>query len=149
MTLSIDTSLLVAAERGHSEAIAIFREWDAKGWVGFVSSVALSEWLVGVEAVRDDAKRAKARRFYDTYLSTLPVHPLTEEDAIVYGQSIGRLRAKGTTVDFADGLIGCQALRYGVPVATYNVRHFAQIPGLEVVSPNEKAPDDDVEGQKD
>jgi len=122
--------------------------WQSQGVALFVSSITLAEWLQGAQAVKDAGKRARARRFYDDVLGRLPVQPLTESDAIEYGRAVGELRAKGITIDFADGLIGCQALQRGDAVATLNTAHFSLIPGLEVVSPNEKAPGDDAEGSK-
>jgi hypothetical protein len=50
VTLSIDTSLLVAAERGDHETVATFRERHAKGWVGLVSPVYLERWSVDPSA---------------------------------------------------------------------------------------------------
>ncbi|MEI6340877.1 MAG: PIN domain-containing protein [Verrucomicrobiota bacterium] len=149
MQVSIDTSLLIAIERGDRQAIAAFKSWHAKGWTGFVCSVALAEWLQGAHAVKDPVKKARADRFYDQHLSTLPVRSLSEQDAVVFGKTVGALRAHGKAVGFADGLIGCQALQYGVPVATYNVADFSVIPGLEIIDPNEKAPDvEDAKGQE-
>jgi len=74
------------------------------------------------------------------------VHAFTEADAFTFGLTAGQMRAQEKTIDFADGLIGCQALQSGVAIATLNASHFSLIPGLEVVSPNEKAPDDDAGG---
>jgi predicted nucleic acid-binding protein len=36
-------------------------------------------------------------------------------------------------IAFEDLAIGCTALQFGFGVATLNLRHFSQIPGLNVV----------------
>jgi tRNA(fMet)-specific endonuclease VapC len=145
MLISIDTSILIHAERGDEAVMAALEARAASGQF-VVSSVALAEWLQGASAVKDAGKRVRARRFYDSVLSRIAVQPFTAEDAIEFGRTCGELRAKGVTVEFADGLIACQALRLGVAVMTSNVSDFSKIPGLEMVHPNEKAPD--TEGQE-
>jgi tRNA(fMet)-specific endonuclease VapC len=145
MLISIDTSILIHAERGDKAAMAALEARSAFGQF-VVSSVALAEWLQGASAVKDAGKRIRARRFYDLVLSRIAVQPFTAEDAIEFGRTCGELRTKGVTVDFADGLIACQALRLGVAVLTSNVSDFSRIPGLEIVHPNEKGPN--VEGAK-
>jgi predicted nucleic acid-binding protein len=44
----------------------------------------------------------------------------------------GQQEAKGIRVSFEDLLIGSTALHLNYSVATFNVRHFQQIPGLSV-----------------
>lgn len=148
MILSIDTSVLVAAERGDARALASFAAWGTDSTL-VLSSIALAEWMRGSIAVKDPGKRARARRFYEDVLRHLAVQPFSEEDAIEFGRTLGELQAKGVTVDFADGLIASQALNAGIPVATFNVAHFSKIPGLQVVDPNEKAPGGDAGGRGD
>jgi predicted nucleic acid-binding protein len=148
MLISIDTSILIHAERGDEATMAALEARSASGKI-VVSSVALAEWLHGASAVKDAGRRVRARRFYDLVLSRIAVQPFTADDAIEFGRTCGELRAKGVTVDFADGLIACQALRLGVAVLTSNGSDFSKIPGLEVVDPKAKAPDvEDAEGQE-
>ena len=49
------------------------------------------------------------------------------------GASEGDLAAQGATTAFEDLLIAATALQLGFGVVTANVRHFEQIPGLQVV----------------
>ncbi len=143
-SLSIDTSVLIAAERGDQSALEIL-----SGVSVFVCSVVVAEWWVGVHALRgDDAKKAKLMRFHQEIIRHIPVHPFTVDDAPTFGQSVGTMQTKGKKLGFPDAAIGSQALRYGVPMATYNAADFRMIPGLEVWDPNEKAPAGDGEGHE-
>jgi tRNA(fMet)-specific endonuclease VapC len=62
------------------------------------------------------------------------VHPVSLAVAQLAGRIEGEQAAMGITIDFEDLLIGATALNLGFDVATINVKHFQQIPGLKVVA---------------
>ena len=62
------------------------------------------------------------------------VHPISLAIAQLAGRIEGEQAAKGVTIDFEDLVIGATALHIGFGVATINVRHFQNIPGLNVVA---------------
>ncbi|MBZ5505874.1 MAG: hypothetical protein LAO78_10340 [Acidobacteriia bacterium] len=45
----------------------------------------------------------------------------------------GQQKAKGIRIAFEDLLIGATALHLGYAVATFNLRHLQNIPGLSVI----------------
>jgi tRNA(fMet)-specific endonuclease VapC len=51
-----------------------------------------------------------------------------------YGRLLARMQASGTTIDTMDLLIGAAAVLDDVPLVTRNARHFAKVPGLQVVT---------------
>jgi len=62
----------------------------------------------------------------------MPVYPVTVTIALRAGQLDGQNQARGVKVPLADLLIGVTALELGYGIATANLRHFRQIPGLSV-----------------
>jgi hypothetical protein len=57
------------------------------------------------------------------------------EIAELAGRIEGEQAAAGVSIAFEDLLIGVTALYLGYAVATLNVRHFQNIPGLQVLQP--------------
>jgi len=65
------------------------------------------------------------------------IFPLVDVTPVVmdiFGALKADLRKNGTPVDDFDLLIGATALTLGYRVVTNNERHYAKIPGLEVVN---------------
>ena len=65
----------------------------------------------------------------------IPVLPLTDEAAFRASGVAQRLEAIGMKLPALDLLIAGTALVRNIPLLTRNVRHFARIPGLTVLSP--------------
>lgn len=66
-------------------------------------------------------------------LTALPVHPVSAAIALRAGQIDGQNQVRGVRLPLSDLLIGVTALELGYSVATGNVRHFQQVPGLSVI----------------
>jgi tRNA(fMet)-specific endonuclease VapC len=64
---------------------------------------------------------------------TLLVRCPDEAFAVHYGRMLARLGASGKSVDTMDALIATAALLDGAPLITRNTRHFAKVPGLQLV----------------
>jgi predicted nucleic acid-binding protein len=64
----------------------------------------------------------------------MAVYPLTLEIAQLARRIEGEQAARGIVVAFEDLVIGAAALHLGFGVATLNVRHFQQIPNLNVLT---------------
>ena len=62
------------------------------------------------------------------------VAPVTAAIAIRAGLWSGELSAKGLHPGLSDLLIASTAVELGYRVVTSNVRHFAMVPGLEIVT---------------
>jgi predicted nucleic acid-binding protein len=114
MGVILDSSLLIAGER---------------------RGESVREMLERVEAAcGTDADRARRHAFVEELLRTIAVHPLTLDVARLAGRIHGEQMDKGVIIDYADLIIGTTALHLGFDVATLNVRHFRNIPGLRVVT---------------
>lgn len=96
----------------------------------YTSCICVMELRHG--AARRDDGGALWHRIEDEILRRVEVLGVEAEDAIVAGDVMAHLNARGTPIDVEDVLIGATALRRALVVVTGNVRHFARIPGLVV-----------------
>lgn len=65
--------------------------------------------------------------------TAVPVYPVTSSLALRAGEIDGESQAKGIRVPLADLLIAVTALELGFKLGTLNLRHFQQVPGLDLV----------------
>ena len=135
MGLILDSSVLVAAEREGRNArqalTAIARE-IGETEVG-ISVVTLIELAHGAARADTPERRAIREQFIHEPLTAIPIHPVTVSLALRTGRLDGENRTRGTQISLADMLIAVTALELGFGVATANLRHFQQVPGLSVV----------------
>jgi tRNA(fMet)-specific endonuclease VapC len=66
-------------------------------------------------------------------LLTARTLPLDHAAALIAGEVYIRLRAIGLDIGIKDSLLAGICLRFGVPLATRNVRHFSRVEGLRLV----------------
>jgi predicted nucleic acid-binding protein len=129
----IDTSVLVAAERGRGDWEAVL---DAGVDLGNDEPVAMAaitaaELLHGVHRLRG-VRQARASRFVETLLAEIPVRPFDLAAARLHGMLSADLTARGIAVGPHDLLIAATAVALGYDVATRDMRSFARIKGLTV-----------------
>jgi len=126
MGLILDSSILIAGERrGETVKQVIERVRAARGD---------EELTHGIYRAKTDADRVRRRAFVEELCRDMIVHPLSLAIAQLAGRIEGEQAAKGVSIAVEDLVIGATALHLGFDVATLNVRHFQQIPGLNVVS---------------
>lgn len=131
MATLIDSSVLIAAERGRLE-------WDRVVAAHATEEVALaaitaSELLHGVHRAPSAKARTRRSAFVEQLLARLPIIPFDLLAARVHARVWAELAAKGMGVGTHDLLIGATALATGGRVATRDLRSFSRIPGLDVV----------------
>ena len=136
MGLILDSSVLIASERQGSNARQALAEIAvrAAGEDVAVSIITLIELAHGVARANTPERKATRQQFLNELMAALPVHPVTVPAALRAGQIDGENAAQGIRLALSDLLIGVTALELGYRVATANVRHFQQIPGLQVVT---------------
>lgn len=110
MGIILDTSLLIAAERG---------EWDIKAYIQGreekpfgLSVISVSELLHGVHWAASNKRRLK-------------------RSARIYAETWAQLLNKGIQVGAHDLMIASTAMSLGFSVASIDKRHFDKIEGLE------------------
>ena len=128
MGLLIDSSVLIAAERGTLD----LNEKLGKGLDNPVALAAISasELLHGVHRATSLNQRARRQAFVEQLLSALPVIPFDLVAARLHAELWARLAAKGIQVGAHDLLIAATAIAAGYGVATRDERSFPRIPGL-------------------
>lgn len=135
MGIILDSSILIAAERGSESVLQILkRVRAAHGEAEFgISAVTVVELAHGIYRAKTAADRIRRQAFTDELCRDLTVHAVTLEVAQLAGQIEGERANEGISIAFEDLLIGATALHLRYAVATLNDRHFRLIPGLSVV----------------
>lgn len=136
MGLILDSSIVIAAERrGDTPEQLVQQVIGAAGnQEAALSSVGLTELVHGIYRANSTQIQTRRRSFVDELRIGLTVYPYTAETAMLAGRIDGEQTAKGVIIPYADLLIGATALSLGFSILTANPRHFAQIPGLHVIS---------------
>lgn len=98
-----------------------------------LSVVTVAELVHGAYRAKTPEQQRGRLAFIERLCQDVPVHPVTLDIARLAGRIEGQQEAKGIRVSFEDLLIGTTALHLSYSVATFNVRHFQQIPDLSVV----------------
>lgn len=128
MGILIDSSSLIAAERGELDLDALLRK-DPDEEVA-ISAVSASELLHGIHRLKGGMKQARAERFVERLLDTLPVVPFDLDVSRVHARLGAELAAKGAAVGAHDLIIASTAVALDFDVATRDVRSYARIAGL-------------------
>jgi predicted nucleic acid-binding protein len=66
--------------------------------------------------------------------------PLDQAAALIAGEVYATLRASGLDIGVQDCLLASTCLRYDLPLATRNLRHFGRVEGLRLVDGTAGAP---------
>jgi tRNA(fMet)-specific endonuclease VapC len=136
MGLILDSSVVIAAERLGDTPEQLVQQViiTAGNQEAALSSVGLTELVHGIYRAISAQVQLRRRTFVDELRIALTVYPYTAETAMLAGRIDGEQTAKGVIIPYADLLIGATALSLGFSILTANARHFAQIPGLHVIS---------------
>ena len=125
----LDTDILIYSLKGEPVVLENFRKHAADPKA--VSVISYGELVFGAHcSQRVTENLAKAYRIKEIF----PIIEATPAIMDIFGALKAELRRNGTPVDDFDLLIGATALTIGYCVVTNNERHYAQIPGLEVVN---------------
>ena len=123
----IDSSVLVAAERGTVDLDSLLEEYEETGFA--VSAITASELLHGVHRVRSEDRRSRREAYVETLLSRIPVVAFD----LVSARTHARLASKGTPIGAHDLIIAATAMARGLEVVTKDERSFPRIPRLSLV----------------
>ena len=129
MEALVDTSVLIAAERGTLDLDALVESHEAESIA--IAAITASELLHGVHRLQG-VRRAHAELLVERLIALFPVVPFDLEVARVHATLSAELRSKGTPVGAHDLLIAATAVYTGSYVATRDLRSFPRIRGLDV-----------------
>ena len=130
MGILIDSSVLVAAERGHLNLDLLL---DAHGGEDVaVAAITASELLHGVHRLKG-ARRARSEAVVERLLGLLPVVDFDLAAARVHATLGAELAATGTPVGAHDLMIAATAVLLDYAVATRDLRSFPRIKGVKML----------------
>lgn len=130
MGILIDTSVLIAAERGQlslEPLLARLGDTDVA-----IAAITASELLHGVHRQRG-AGRARSEALVERLLDRLPVVEFGLPAARVHATLAADLASRGVAVGAHDLLIAATAVLLDDAVATRDLRSFQRIKGLSVL----------------
>lgn len=126
MDILIDSSVLIAAERGqlHLDKLLEAHPDDDVA----IAAIAVSELLHGVHRLANAVRRARTQTLVDQLLARLPVVPFDLDVARVHAMLSAELRSKGTAVGAHDLLSAATAVHLGAAAATRELRSLSEDP---------------------
>lgn len=97
-----------------------------------IAAITASELLHGVYRASAE-QRARREAFVETILAVVPVVDFDLLAARAHARLWAGLVMAGKDIGAHDRLVAATAISIGWRVATANLRHFGQIPGLDVI----------------
>lgn len=131
MGLMLDTNVFIFSER--SGTTIDFSQWEEHGDV-YISSITVSELLVGVHYANSDARKARRSAFVESVLGKVPVLGFDTEVARVHAGLFASLIKQGQMIGAHDLIIAATALFHGCAVLTNNTEEFVRVAGLDTIS---------------
>jgi tRNA(fMet)-specific endonuclease VapC len=125
----IDTSVIIAIERGHLDVAQIA---DSDEPVA-LAAITASELLHGVHRLKGAVARTRAERFVERLLDAVPVVSFDLGVARIHARLDAELSSAGASVGDADLMIAATAVYLDYRVATRDLRSFPKIKDLDVV----------------
>ena len=132
MAIILDADVIIGGEKG---------KLDLQGWLASraddqfeIAAITVAELWHGVERATG-SHRLKRQRYLEAIVGVLPVIPYTQQTAYEHARIWADADAQGKMMGFYDLIVAATALERGSQVATFNKRHFSQIPGLSIVEP--------------
>jgi tRNA(fMet)-specific endonuclease VapC len=131
MGMLIDSSILIAGERGQLDLEAAFNTYPDEDFA--LSAITASELLHGVHRAKSVAQRNRREAFVEGLLSRFPVFAFDLVTARLHARLSAELAAQGISIGLHDFIIATTAMAKGYRVATRDERSFPRIPGLSLL----------------
>jgi tRNA(fMet)-specific endonuclease VapC len=131
MGLILDTSILVANERGKFDLPGFLRQFPSTQ--PMIAAVTASELLHGVERAQDPVRRAWRDDQVERILDAVYVQPFDLAQARCHARIWADLEMRGLMIGAHDLQIAAAGLALGHDVATLNAREFQRVVGLRVL----------------
>jgi tRNA(fMet)-specific endonuclease VapC len=127
----VDTSILIAAERGQLDPKLLQAENDDEPLV--IAAITAAELLHGVHRAKSAAGRVRTGRNAERWIGLFTAVPFDLDVARIHAHVSADLATSGATVGAHDLIIAATALSLEYRIATRDLRSFPKIVGLEVV----------------
>jgi tRNA(fMet)-specific endonuclease VapC len=132
MAIILDADVIIGAEKGTFDLGSWFATHADEQFE--VAAITVAELWHGVERAAG-AHRRRRELYVKTILDRLAIIPYTESTALEHARIWATLESSGKMIGSYDLILAATALERGSAVATFNKRHFAQVPGLKVIDP--------------
>lgn len=132
MGLVLDSSVLIAAEKGQFEMEAFMEAQDPMESI-FITSISASELLHGVDRATPERK-SKKKALVETALKKAPILSFDLACARHHAKLWATLAAAGNIIGAHDMLIAAICLRFGHRLATLNEKEFSRVKNLELAN---------------
>jgi len=132
MALIIDADVIIRAERGLFD-LPVWLEMQADKEPQ-IAAITVAELWHGAERATGSYK-PRREDYLRMIFDALPIIPYTEATALEHARLWARLESSGKMIGYYDLIVAATALEHKSALATFNQRHFAQIPGLKVIIP--------------
>jgi tRNA(fMet)-specific endonuclease VapC len=132
MPVIIDTDVIIRGERGLFDLPAWLEAQAANDPT--IAAITVAELWHGVERATA-AHRPRRAAYLAMITEGLPVLPYTPSTALEHARIWADLESAGKMIGYYDLIVAATALELGSTVATFNRRHFHNVPGLKVVEP--------------
>jgi tRNA(fMet)-specific endonuclease VapC len=130
MGLMLDSSVLIAAERGRFDLPALFHANSGEEF--FIAAITASELLHGVERANTPERREKRSLYVEGVLQRLPVIDFETAVARRHARIWAELEVMRKMIGPHDLLIAATAVEHDHSVATLNHAEFSNVPGLKL-----------------
>ncbi len=126
----LDTSVLIALERGQLSATAIGE--TEPGARLSISVITVSELLHGFHRARTASQRRVRERFLEALFAGFVILPFDLAAAREHARVWADMAQSGEAIGPHDLIIAATALAHQIPVGTLNYREFQRVRGLKV-----------------
>jgi tRNA(fMet)-specific endonuclease VapC len=127
----LDTSVLIAAERGRFDLPAMLRAFADQPV--HIAAITASELLHGCHRANDPGIRARRKARVEAVLDLLPVLPFGMAEARRHAELWADLATARMLIGPHDMLIAATAIAHGEPVATLNRDEFSRAAGVTLL----------------
>jgi predicted nucleic acid-binding protein len=131
MGLILDTSVLIADERGKFDMPGLLRQFPTPQ--PLIAAITASELLHGVERAQDASRKAWRQQQVEQILASITVQPFDLAQARCHARLWADLETRGSMIGAHDLQIAAAGLALGHEVATLNAAEFQRVAGLHVV----------------
>ena len=123
--ICLDTNILVHFLRGRDEEAKFIQEFEEHGRITTtiitMFELYFGAYLTGKEENVHQVEELEKR---------MEILPLKKDTVKIAGKILAELQKKGEDIEFRDLFIGCIAREEHIPLKTYNIKHFKNIPGI-------------------
>jgi tRNA(fMet)-specific endonuclease VapC len=132
MEIILDADVIIGGERGTFDLAA----WAASRPSDLfeVAAITVAELWHGVERAVEPHK-SKRRKYLEAIVAALPIIPYTEQTAYEHARLWTDFQSAGKMIRAYDLIVAATALERGSHLATFNLRHFCLVKGLQLIEP--------------